>query len=278
MGDLIRRLLIVCCLFATLLTACSFGGVFVEPTVPTGDTHVSETKQTFPTETGESPTEGATLQPESVPVTVPTETTRPVTVPPTAAPTETTRPATVPPTTTPAETTAPATVPPTIAPTETEPTSPTVPETDPPQPTNPVSGRHDPKHPENYSVSSGERALLDQIHTMRSRKNLPVLTEDSLLGGLAYLRASELTELFSHVRPDGRGYATVLTDYGYIDSASGETILKCEDWYPAGYILEDWLASKVTSDVLTDPAYTHVGVGILEENGQLYVVCLLTAK
>ena len=143
MGDLIRRLLIVYCLFAILLTACGFGGVFVEPTVPTGDAHVSETKQTFPTETGGSPTEGTTLQPESVPVTVP----------PTVAPTEPTATATVPP--------------------MTAPTPPTEPETDPPQPTSPVPGRHDPKQPENYSVSFRERALLDQIHTMRSGKKTP---------------------------------------------------------------------------------------------------------
>ena len=155
---------------------------------------------------------------------------------------------------------------------------PTLPETVPPSVTDPVSQRHDPKEPERYRVSQKERELLDQIHAMRNQKNLPQLAEDLLLGGLAYLRASELEEAFSHVRPDGSNYATVMTEYGYAVAASGETILKCEDWYPGVYILEDWLSSRVTSEVLTNPIFTHVGVGILESNGRLYVVCLLITK
>jgi len=257
----------------------------VEPTVPVGDTSVPETEQTLPSETEVFPTKETAAQTETVPVTVmPTETTVPVTSSPTTAPPETTHPATVPPTTAPPETTHPATAPPTAAPTETTaPAAPTVPpateSTSPTEPTaNPNSGRHDPKQPELYSASSAEHALLDQIHILRKGKNLSDLTEDSFLGGLAYLRATELAEQFSHVRPDGSGYATVLTDYGYAASASGETILKCEAWYPAVYIVEDWMASKVTSNVLTDPSYTHVGVGIAERDGYLYVVCLLTAK
>ena len=300
MGDLIRWLLIVFCLITVLLTACGFGGILVEPTAPAGETADSETKQTLPSETEVFPTKETAAQTETVPVTVmptettvpvtsspttaPPETTHPATAPPTTAPPETTHPATAPPTTAPPETTHPATAPPTTAPTETTaPAAPTVPpateSTSPTEPTaNPNSGRHDPEQPELYSVSSAERALLDQIHVLRKGKNLSNLTEDSYLGGLAYLRATELAQQFSHIRPDGRGYAAVLTDYGYDVSASGETILKCEDWYPAAYIVEDWTASKVTSNVLTDPSYTHIGVGIAEKDGHLYVVCLLAAK
>ena len=123
-----------------------------------------------------------------------------------------------------------------------------------------------------------ERILLDMIHAMRSEKNLPALTEESRLREPASLRAEEIKTAFGHTRPDGRDWKTVLEEYNYIASDSGEALVKYEDGYPVDNLVDDWLASPTASVVLTNPDFTHVGVGIQRKNGYWYVVCILTAK
>lgn len=244
----LRMLSLVLVIFC--LTACSFGGIVVAPTAPSREPTAAQTQE-------------ATLPNQTEP-TASTQTTISATRPPVTEPTTTQI------STTPPETTAPQV------------TTPSVPATEPADfpVTEPMNGeeRHDPRRPEAYKISVAEQVLLDRIQAMRDQKQLPPLLADNMLGGLAYLRANEIVNRFGHIRPDDKGYATVFTDYGYVVSASGETILKCESWYPAAYVLEDWLSSGATAGVLNDPAFTHVGVGIYKLNGSQYLVCLLASK
>ena len=125
-----------------------------------------------------------------------------------------------------------------------------------------------------YVVGSLEYAILDRINEYRLEEGLEELYLDEYLCAIASYRGYEASRVWSHTRPDGRSYATVLDDYGYGAVAAGELL-----GYSTGSgaaVAEKWMNSESHRDLLMGSSST-VGIGIYYAGGVIYVACLLVA-
>ena len=194
-----------------------------------------------------------------------------VTIPAETEPLPTETPVTEPPATEVPETEPPATEVP-----ETEPPATEIPETEPPATEPPMTEPPATEPPlydiSDYAVSDLEYAMLERINEYRLEADLEELWMDEYLCAIASCRAYESSLVWSHTRPDGRGYWTVLDDYGYGGGASGELL-----GYSTGdgaAVVDKWMSSDSHSALLMSSSST-IGIGIYCSGGVIYVAVLL---
>ena len=123
-----------------------------------------------------------------------------------------------------------------------------------------------------YTVSDLEYAMLDRINEYRLEEGLEELWLDEYLCAIAFCRSYESSLVWSHTRPDGRSYWTVLEDYGYGGGAAGELL-----GYSTGdgaAVVDKWMRSESHKAMLMGSSST-VGIGIYCAGGVIYVACLL---
>ena len=173
--------------------------------------------------------------------------------------------------TVPAETEPPATAcpeaePPMTEPVVTEPVATEPPATEPPATEPPLYDISD------YAVSDLEYAMLDRINEYRMEADLEELWLDEYLCAIASCRSYESNLVWSHTRPDGRGYWTVLEDYGYGGGAAGELLGYSTG--DAAAVVDKWMSSESHRNLLLGSSST-VGIGIYYAGGVIYVACLL---
>ncbi len=160
------------------------------------------------------------------------------------------------------------TAPPETAPVETEPVG-TEPTEAKPAETEPalydISG---------YSVGSLEYGMADAINAVREENSLGTLNLNSRLCAIASCRANEISQVWSHTRPDGRNYATVLSDYGYGAGSAMELLVYVTGNGDAQSIVGKWLESDSHRQSLLG-GYSTLGIGVYRANGYTYVCCLL---
>ncbi len=158
------------------------------------------------------------------------------------------------------------TTPPSTAPAQTEP-----PETEPAA----TESGNEPYDISGYVVGSLEYAIRDRVNAARGEEGLPELNLDARLSAIASCRAYELAQLWSHTRPDGRGYGTVLTDYGYSAATVTELLVYATGSGEGTRMAEQWLASDSHRASLLSTSVSVAGIGIYRADGYTYVCCLL---
>ena len=126
-----------------------------------------------------------------------------------------------------------------------------------------------------YTAGSLEYAVLDQINACRAEAELAPLSIDERLCAIASARAFEISKSWSHTRPDGRPFGTVLADYGYPAGSAGE-VLAYATAPSAAAIVAKWMENGSTRDSLTGN-YAAAGVGIYCAGGVTYLACLLVS-
>lgn len=235
-----------------------------KPTKPV-ETKPVETKPPKPVETEPKETEPKPTKPaETKPVeTKPAETEPPATEVPVTEP-----PATEPPATEPLMTEPPATEPPVTEAPVTEPPATEMPQTEPPATEPPlydISG---------YVVGSLEYEILDRINEYRAEAELEELVMDEWLCAIASCRGYEVSQVWSHTRPDGRNFTTVLTDYGYSTSGAQELLVNFYGSNSGAAIVDKWMNSESHRTVLLGNRDT-LGVGVYRTDGFVYVACLV---
>lgn len=210
------------------------------------------------------------------------------TEPPATKPAETEPPETVPAATEPAPkqpaaTESPQTEPVPTEPVSTEPAATEPPAAELPAATEPATEPHvtapEPTDPplydiSGYSVGSLEYAMRDAINAYRADAGLGELKLSSRLCAIASCRGYEISQVWSHTRPDGRSYKTVLSDYGYGGSAQ-ELLVYVSGSGDGQAIVDKWMASDSHKELLLG-GYSTVGIGVYRVNGLTYVACLLT--
>jgi uncharacterized protein YkwD len=119
-------------------------------------------------------------------------------------------------------------------------------------------------------LAAYEAEVFDLVNEAREEEGLPALKRDDTLDKAAAIRAEELSELFSHTRPDGTGFYTVLgveKNYNYAENggSSGEN--------PTDQ-MQGWMKSKGHRTNILDlneKGYTKIGIGAFQaENGKMY--------
>ena len=126
--------------------------------------------------------------------------------------------------------------------------------TDSEKPGNGDSGTTDSE--ENLTFAEQVVALVNEE---RTKAGLSALTLDENIASAALIRSKEIETSFSHTRPDGRGFGTVLTDNGITYRGAGENIAWGQKTPEA--VMTAWMNSAGHRANILDPNFKKIGVG-----------------
>ncbi len=116
--------------------------------------------------------------------------------------------------------------------------------------------------------------LINEVYEItnnyRSSVGVSSLTLDSSLVTAASIRAKELSNSFSHTRPNGSSCFTVLSELGISYGTAGENIA-------AGYsssqsVMEGWRSSSGHYQNIISSKFKKIGIGVNIINNQYYWV------
>lgn len=116
--------------------------------------------------------------------------------------------------------------------------------------------------------------LINEVYEItnnyRSLVEVSSLTLDSSLVEAANIRAKELSDSFSHTRPNGSSCFTVLSELGISYGTAGENIA-------AGYsssqsVMEGWRSSSGHYQNIISSKFKKIGIGVNIINNQYYWV------
>ncbi len=128
------------------------------------------------------------------------------------------------------------------------------------------------------TVLPAEEAPADELFALlneeRAGGDLEALKVTDELNSAAAVRAEELSAAFSHTRPNGDGFKTVLKENGISYRLSGENI--AGGFSTAEEVLKAWLDNEGFRKNILNPDYTNVGVGYYDDAEQgIRYWCLL---
>lgn len=132
----------------------------------------------------------------------------------------------------------------------------------------------DNQQPEQGNVElSLAKQVAQLVNEERAKAGLPALEFDTEIASAALVRANEITTSFSHTRPDGRKFSTVLTDNGIRFTGAGENIA----WGQKSpeQVMEAWMNSDGHRANILDANFNKIGVGHYQDaSGRNYWVQL----
>lgn len=289
----LRTLILVCMALSVILTGCT-GATQNAEQLFNSDTVVNIPLNPEPTET-EAATEEVTVPEETEAETqAPTEATEETTAKKTTTTkstsskttssksssnkttsNKTSTKATEPPATQPPETQPPVTEPEETAPLETEPPATEVPETEVPETEPPAT-----QSPEeavydisDYAVGGLEYGIVEQINACRTAEGLEPLSMSGYLCGIASVRAYEVCLSWSHTRPNGSGWQSVLSDYGYGYSVAAEDLVHSAG-FDAASIVGKWMGSDGSCADILSADFTTIGVGVYNAGGATFIAAI----
>lgn len=115
--------------------------------------------------------------------------------------------------------------------------------------------------------------VFELVNAEREQAGLAPLERDGLLDEAAAIRAAEIVDSYTHTRPDGEYYSTVIDELGIKRGASGE-IIYTSPTTPESAV-KGWMSSDGHRDHILKEKYTTTGIGIhQDENGGLHWVQL----
>ena len=115
---------------------------------------------------------------------------------------------------------------------------------------------------QNGSVSAYAAKVVELVNAERAKAGLQPVKANSRMMGAAEVRAKEIERSFSHTRPDGSGFSTVLTQNGVSFRGSGENIAYGQPTPEA--VMETWMNSAGHRGNILNGQFTDIGVGYYE--------------
>ena len=157
-----------------------------------------------------------------------------------------------------------ATEKPTAKPTEPPTQAPTQPPTEPPAPF----------VPEQYVSDGLDREVAALVNEQRMLAGLKPLDFEEELSVLAAVRALEVTQKWSHTRPDGSDGLTVLETYATPYETAAETFYYGTD--RAEHIVEKWLMSNSSQESIFLETVSSIGIAhVTTPDGLTYVAAIV---
>ena len=120
---------------------------------------------------------------------------------------------------------------------------------------------------QNFKKSYAQQ-VVELVNAERARAGLPALTMTDKLNQVALIRAKEIVTSFSHTRPGGTSFSTVLTENGIPYRSSGENIAWGQK--TPEEVVNAWMNSEGHRANIMYKNFTSIGVGCYESNGTLY--------
>lgn len=104
--------------------------------------------------------------------------------------------------------------------------------------------------------------VIDLTNEEREKRGLAPLVRNESLMEAAAVRAEELAEKFSHIRPNGTSCSSLLSEYGISNRSGAENITQMGNAAGAVYA---WMKSTGHKKNILNSEYTEIGVGYNEE-------------
>lgn len=117
-----------------------------------------------------------------------------------------------------------------------------------------------------------EAKVVTLVNRQRAQNGLSPLAVTASLRDTAHLRAEELTQTYSHTRPDGTPCFTAFPK----SSAAGENVARGQQSPEA--VIESWMGSEAHRQNILNPAFTRIAVGCIRANNTLYWVQCFTGE
>lgn len=124
------------------------------------------------------------------------------------------------------------------------------------------------------SGSSYAEEVLRLVNIERSKAGLSPLTTNSTLKAAADKRAQETAVSFSHTRPNGTSFSTVLKEYGVSYRTAGENIAYGQR--SPQEVVTAWMNSSGHRANILNANYNKIGIGVYKANGVIYWSQLFT--
>lgn len=109
------------------------------------------------------------------------------------------------------------------------------------------------------------REVLKELNKIRKEESLPELIMTDDLEDAAIQRAAELFVLFDHYRPDMTEYDTIIDEFESMAECTVSTECIAAGFTKAEETYLEW--TETSYDVITDPDFTHAGVGCVYMKG-----------
>ena len=109
--------------------------------------------------------------------------------------------------------------------------------------------------------------ILDMVNAERKKVGKDPLFMDATLMGYAMQRAAESTVYFSHTRPNGTAWYTLLGTSTYSLYTAGENIAIGQT--SVSSVMSGWMASPGHRDNILDGVFRSVGIGVFEHGGKI---------
>lgn len=117
--------------------------------------------------------------------------------------------------------------------------------------------------------------ILNLVNAERAKAGLSALKLDADITAAANVRAKEITQSFSHTRPDGSSFSSVLTQQGISYRRSGENIAWGQK--TPEQVMSGWMHSDGHRANILNANFENIGIGYYQdENGVNYWVQLFT--
>ncbi len=127
----------------------------------------------------------------------------------------------------------------------------------------------------NYQFSEYIRQVVNLVNKERAKIGLSALTSDSAsLMNAANVRAKEQSELFSHTRPDGRSWESVLSQYGIPYRSAGENVAFGQS--TPIEVVGAWMNSEGHRANILSGNFSKIGVGVYRKGSTYYWSQLFT--
>lgn len=111
----------------------------------------------------------------------------------------------------------------------------------------------------NRTNNNFQMEVVRLVNIERKKRGIHPLSVSNELSKAAAIRADEISRKYSHTRPDGSSYLTVLKPAGYMHSYVGENIAASEK--TPEQVMNSWMNSPGHRDNILNPNYTEIGVG-----------------
>lgn len=137
----------------------------------------------------------------------------------------------------------------------------TVQPTSQPQPTTQPSGSA------SYNKEFADK-VIELVNAARAKEGLSRLTKDTTLTNLSNIRSKETATLFSHQRPDGTSWSTVLKQNNVSYTSAAENIAAGQNTPEA--VVKEWMDSPSHRANIMNSEYNKIGVSCYVDQNALY--------
>ena len=117
-------------------------------------------------------------------------------------------------------------------------------------------------------ISNYANQVLQLVNQERANAGLSALTTNATITSAANKRAQETAQSFSHTRPNGSSFSTVLKEYGVPFRAAGENIAYGQK--TPQEVVTGWMNSPGHRANILKSSFGKIGIGVYQTNGVIY--------